>query len=111
MSEVCAPPRRLSFLDLYLTLWIVNDLGVPWGPVAFSQNAPSSNLTYDPGADLTFSTDGGATFPLTVADLVPDATGCDPRITHLRINPTGDFAGATGAGVPGFTLQFRVQVR
>ena len=55
--------------------------------------------------------DGGGNFNLTIADLVPGATGCDSRITHLRINPKGDFAGATVFGVPGFTLLFTLQVR
>ena len=91
-------------------LW-VGDLGLPWGPVAFSENVPPSGLTLDPANDVTFSMDGGTNFNLTVADLVPDATGCDPRITHLRVNPKGDFAGANGFGVPGFTVLFRAQVR
>jgi uncharacterized repeat protein (TIGR01451 family) len=91
-------------------LW-VGDLGLPWGPVAFSERVPPSSLTLDPANDVTFSMDGGTNFNLSIADLVPDATGCDPRITHLRVNPKGDFAGANGLGVPGFTVLFRAQVR
>jgi uncharacterized repeat protein (TIGR01451 family) len=91
-------------------LW-VGDLGLPWGPVAFSENVPPSSLTMDPANNVTFSMDGGTSFNLTVADLIPDGTGCDPRITHLRVNPQGDFAGANGLGVPGFTVLFRAQVR
>lgn len=93
------------------TAFRVSDLGQPWGPVAFSENTPPSGLTLDPANDVTFSVDGGSSFNLTIADLVPDATGCDPRITHLRVNPKGYFAGSNAVGVPGFTLQFRAQVK
>ena len=41
---------------------------------------------------------------LTVADLVPDATGCDSRVTHLRVNPKGNIAGVSGAGGSGGLL-------
>jgi hypothetical protein len=91
-------------------LW-VGDLGSPWGPIGYNENLPPSGLTFDPATDLAFSMDGGATYPLTVADLVPDVTGCDPRVTHLRVNPKGNIAGISGAGIPGFTLLFRVQVQ
>jgi hypothetical protein len=90
---------------------MVTDLGTPSGPVAFAENFPPSGLTFDPANDLEFSTDGGGSFPLTVTDLVPDGTGADPRVTHVRVNPKGSFAGVGGAGTPGFTLNFRVQVR
>lgn len=93
------------------TSLVVADLGSPSGPVAFAENSPPSGLTFDPATDLSFSTDGGGTFPLTVADLVPDGTGADPRVTHVRVNPQGSFAGVGGAGTPGFTLLFRVNVQ
>jgi uncharacterized repeat protein (TIGR01451 family) len=93
------------------TAFWTGNLGMPWGPVAFSQNVPPSGLTFDPASDVTFSMDGGTSFPLTIADLIPDATGCDPRITHLRINPKGNIAGSNGSGDPGFTMQFRVLVK
>jgi uncharacterized repeat protein (TIGR01451 family) len=92
------------------TVFCIGDLGLPWGPVSYSENTQPSGLTFDPANDLTFSMDGGANFNLTTADLIPDAYGCDPRITHLRINPKGNFSGAGGTGIPGFTLQFRIQV-
>jgi uncharacterized repeat protein (TIGR01451 family) len=92
------------------TSFWAGDLGSPWGPVAFSDNFPPSGLTFDPASDLRFSIDGGATFGLTTSDLIPNANGCDPRVTHLQVNPKGNFAGVGGAGAPGFTLQFRIQV-
>ncbi|RKX30216.1 MAG: hypothetical protein DRP71_15395 [Verrucomicrobia bacterium] len=93
------------------TAFCLDDLGQPWGPVAFMENMPPSGLSLDPANDVTFSMDGGNNFNLTIADLVPDATGCDPRITHLRVHPKGTIAGVNGAGVPGFTILFRAQVR
>ena len=93
------------------TAFWTGDLALPSGPVAFSENAPPSGLTFDPANDVTFSMDGGSSFPLVIADLIPNAAGCDPRITHLRINPKGVFAGANGSGNPGFTLLFRVKVQ
>ena len=93
------------------TAYYVGDLGLPWGPVAFIDNPPASGLTFDPAGDLTFSMDSGLNYNLTIADLIADATGCDPRITHVRVNPKGMFNGASGPNIPGFTLQFRVRVQ
>ena len=94
------------------TLFFVGDLGNPWGPVAYIDNAPLSGLApLDPASDLSFSDDGGISFNLTTADLVPDANGCDSRITHVRINPKGVFNPFKDGENPKFTLQFRVWVR
>lgn len=88
----------------------VGDLGAPGsGPVAFTDGAPASGLTFafvslgDGGDDVSFSGDGGATFGYLPT---PDANGVDPGVTHLRINPKGAFA-ADGAA---FQLQYRVRV-
>ena len=93
------------------TVYYVGDLGLPWGPVAFIDNPPPSGLTFDPASDLEFSMDSGLNYNLTIADLIADANGCDPRITNFRVNPKGMFNGTSGPDIPGFTLQFRVRVQ
>ena len=92
----------------------IDDIGAPGsGPVAFADGVPSSNLTYafgglgDGSDDVAFSDDGGLTF-----DYAPtaDATGCDPAVTHIRINPKGALDGDTGAGPPNAEFSFRVRI-
>jgi hypothetical protein len=92
----------------------IGDLGgAGSGPVVFVDGATSSGLTYtfvslgDGGDDLAFSNDGGATFTYTP---VSDGTNHDPNVTHIRIDPKGQFAAATVAGNPSFTVSFRVRV-
>lgn len=93
----------------------VNDIGVVGsGPVLFTDGAPSSGLTYTfsglgSGADsLSFSNDGGASFTYTPA---PDANGCDPSVTDVRISLGGAFTFSAGLPRPSFTLQFRIRVK
>lgn len=93
------------------TAFYVGDLGQPSGPVAFVDGTVPSGLTYEPADDLRFSNDNGSTFNLDVGDLSADADGCDPSITHFRVNPKGAFAEALNGNVPQFTLQFRVRVQ
>jgi uncharacterized repeat protein (TIGR01451 family) len=97
--------------DLY-----VNDIaGAGSGPVAFSNGAPTSALTYtftslaSTTDDVSFSNDGGATYSYTP---VPNGSGVDPNVTHLRINPKGTFAGdpVAGAPSPSCTASFRVRI-
>jgi hypothetical protein len=92
----------------------VGDLGAPAsGPVQFQDGAPSSTLTYSFGGlasgadDVEFSDDGGVSYSYTP---VPDVSGFDASVTHLRINPKGALPGATIAGSPSFTLSFRIRV-
>jgi uncharacterized repeat protein (TIGR01451 family) len=97
--------------DLY-----VNDIaGAGSGPVAFSNRAPTSALTYtftslaSTTDDVSFSNNGGATYTYTP---VPNGSGVDPNVTHLRINPKGTFAGdpVAGAPSPSCTASFRVRI-
>ncbi len=97
------------------TALYVSDLGVVGsGPVAFSQGATTSGLTYTFTAlgnmadDVSFSTDGGVTW---TAVPVPGADGCDPTINAIRINPKLAFAGSPTAPSPSFQLLFRVCVK
>jgi uncharacterized repeat protein (TIGR01451 family) len=85
--------------------------GADPGPVSFSEHSTPSGLSFDPAGDVFFSIDGGSSFTLTTADLLDDGNGCDPRITHLRVNPKGIFNGDSATTAPGFTLRFRVRVR
>jgi parallel beta-helix repeat protein len=96
------------------TAMFVQDLGVAGsGPVAFSNGAPSSTLTYafsglgNGGDDLEFSNNGGASWGYTP---VANANGCDPTVTHIRVRPKGTMAAASGAGNPYFEVRFRVRV-
>lgn len=93
----------------------VGDLGSAGsGPVAFVQGSPSSGLTYSYSGlasttdNLAFSNNGGASFGYTP---VPDPAGFDAAVTHIRVTPTGLFAGASGSGSPGFTISYRIKVK
>jgi hypothetical protein len=83
------------------------------GPVQFADGSPSSNITYsfialsDGTDDVSFSNDGGITYTYSP---VANPTGCDPNVTHIRINPKGSFAADTGAGSPSAEFSFRVTV-
>ncbi len=95
------------------TLRVVDLGGAGSGPVAFSDGATSSALTYtftslgSATDDLEFSSDGGTTWTYTPA---ADSEGCDPAVTDVRINPKGTFAADTGTPDPSFSLRFRVCV-
>jgi parallel beta-helix repeat protein len=96
------------------TALFVQDLGgAGSGPVAFTNGAPTSALTYTfsgPGNatdDLEFSSNGGTSWGYTP---VANANGCDPAVTHIRVRPKGTMAAASGAGNPFFEVRFRVRV-
>jgi hypothetical protein len=93
----------------------VGDLGAAGsGPLAFVQGLPSSGLAYSYSGlastsdSLAFSDNGGASFGYTP---VPDPAGFDPAVTHIRVIPTGLFAGASGSGSPSFTISYRIKVK
>ena len=99
-----------STMQLY-----VNDVGgAGSGPVAFSNGATTSGLSYSFTSlasttdGIAFSNNNGATYTYTP---VPDANGYDSNVTHFRISPTGTFNGASGGNNPSFQLQLRMQVR
>jgi hypothetical protein len=93
----------------------VGDLGAAGsGPVAFVQGSPSSGLAYSYSGlastadSLAFSNNGGSSFGYTP---VPDPLGFDPAVTHIRVSPTGLFAGASASGSPSFTISYRIKVK
>ena len=93
---------------------IVTDITTPGsGPVRFEDGTPGSGLSYtflgllNTSDDLEFSSNGGLNY-----NYLPMAgpSGCDPLITHIRINPGGAFAADTGSGSPQAIFSFRVLV-
>ena len=83
------------------------------GPVRFDDGSPGSGLSYSFQSlgsatdDLEFSADGGSSYGYTP---IPDASGCDPAVTHLRIMPKGPFAADAGTGSPQATFAFRIRI-
>jgi len=94
---------------------LLGDIAGPGsGPVRLTDGAPGSTLSYafvglaDDTDDLEFSSDGGVTFAY---DPVIGSDGCDPLITHIRVNPKGVFAADTGSGAPSAAVSFRMRIR
>lgn len=84
------------------------------GPVKFTDGTPTSGVTYsyialdDPGDDIEFSDDGGATYDYEPADV---GDGTDPAVTNIRVNPKGSFAGSVGSGDPNAQFEIKLIVR
>jgi hypothetical protein len=84
------------------------------GPVQFNDGSPSSGLSYtftalgDPGDDVAFSNDSGATFNYTPT---PDANGVDIAVTNIRINPKNAFLGNSGSGDTSASFVFKAIVQ
>ena len=76
------------------------------GPVRFTDGSPSSGLTYtftsfaSTTDDVEFSDDGGLTYTYVP---VPDASGLDTNVTHIRIVPKGSLQGVDA----NFTVEFK----
>jgi hypothetical protein len=94
-------------------LYVLDTNGSGSGPVSFTDGTPSSGLSWtfsglgSPTDSLDFSSDGGTLWSYTPT---PNANGCDPAVTHIRLRPSGTMAGSSGAGDPWFELQFRVRL-
>ncbi len=93
----------------------VGDIGASGsGPVSFTNGTPSSGLAYSfinlasTTDSPSFSNNGGTSFTYTP---VPDASGHDASVTHMRITLTGTFAGKTGATSPSLSMQMLMKVR
>jgi hypothetical protein len=91
-----------------LSLFVGNLVGSS-GPVVFTDGSPSSGLTYTYTSlasttdDVEFSKDGGATWTYVP---VPNASGVDALVTHIRFKPKGTMAAHSS-----FSLQFRYVVK
>jgi hypothetical protein len=94
-------------------LYVGDISGVGSGPVAFSEGAIATGLTYgftslaSLADDVDFSNDGGSTWSYVP---VPDGAGFDDAVTHLQVRPAGSFNAATLAGNPSFQLRFRMRI-
>ncbi len=90
-------------------LFVGNLGGAGSGPVAFTDGTTPSGLTYTFSSlasntdDLSFSNNGGTSFGYTP---VANASGVDPTVTHIRINPKGTF-NSSGS----FQILFRVHIK
>jgi hypothetical protein len=93
---------------------IVDDIdGVGSGPVDYMDGSPASTLSYtfisldSTADDLSFSDDNGLTY-----DYEPSAgaSGCDPVVTNIRIEPKGEFAANLGSGSPQAEFIFQMLV-
>lgn len=79
------------------------------GPIAFTDDASGSGLTYtyqsvgSNGDDLEFSNDNGSTWTYTPN---ADAEGCDAAVSAFRVNPKGAFAATSS-----FELRARFRVQ
>lgn len=76
----------------------VTDIGSPGsGPISFVNGSPPAGLSFSflglasTADSVEFSNDNGATWTYVP---VPDATGCDPAVTHFRVRPAGAFSGS-----------------
>jgi len=97
------------------TALYVNDIsGAGTGPIRFVDGTPASGLSYNfvslasTTDNLSFSSDGGASFNYTPT---PDADGVDSNVTHIKIATQGSFLASSGAGSPNFQFLFRVKVQ
>jgi uncharacterized repeat protein (TIGR01451 family) len=95
----------------------VGDIGPPGsGPMQFVDGAIASGLGYtfvglgSAGDDVDFSNDGGTTYTYTP---IPDASGFDANVTHIRVLPEGSLAPSTqltDPDSPSFSLQYQIRV-
>ena len=88
----------------------VGDLDGAGNPAVFTDGTPPnvSGLGWaTPATQIAFSDDNGMTFDY----VPPPAAEFDPNVTHLRLEPTGVFAGATVTSTPEFTVRYRFRVR
>jgi len=76
-------------------------------PVVFLNGATTSGLTFTYGSNVSYSSTGvGGPWAYTPA---PDPNGFDAQVRAVRISPAGVMS-AAGAGIPSFTIQFRVRI-
>lgn len=82
------------------------------GPVAYDPGnsglAPTLNFVAldDPNDDISFSTDGSD----FTYEPEPDPEGLDINVTHIRINPKGTMAAASGGTNTSFSISFKTRL-
>lgn len=85
-------------------------LAAPGNGFEFVDGAPTSGLSFDPAANVSYSRQPGGAPPFDYLP-VPDGSGVDPNVTAVRLAPGGTLRAASAAGTPSFTIRFRVRVR
>jgi uncharacterized repeat protein (TIGR01451 family) len=85
-------------------------LAAPGNGFEFVDGAPTSGLSFDPPANVSYSRQPGGAAPFDYVP-VPDGSGVDPNVTAIRLAPGGTLRAASAAGTPSFTIRFRVRVR
>ena len=79
-------------------------------PIAFTDGAAASGLTFNYGANVEFSNQVGGGPPYTYTP-TPNASGFDPAVTGFLVNPDGSMNAPSGGGSPSFSIQFSVRVQ
>ena len=77
-------------------------------PVIFTNNA--SGLTFNYATDVRYSNAAIAPTSFAACTYTPTA-GYDANVRHICINPKGTMLGQTSAATPGFTVNFRAQIK
>lgn len=89
--------------------FFAGNLATGSGPVLFANGPVASGLSYtftslaSTSDDIDFSKDGGATWTYVP---VPDSSGLDAALTHIRVRPKGAMAAGSS-----FTLRFRYAIK
>ena len=78
------------------------------GPVAFVDGSPVSGLSFSQ-SNVKYQTSASAGSYVTYTPVL-DANGYDANIKGIRAAPTGIMNGATAAGQPSFSFQYRVKI-
>ena len=82
-----------------------DDAGPASGPVEFTQSAAA--LTFDSATDLRFWNGVSAPATFAACSYTP-ASGYDPNITHVCLNPKGSMM--NGSPDPEFSVRFRTRI-
>jgi len=77
-------------------------------PVTFFDGTPSSGLSFS-ATSVSYSNQVNGVAPYNYTP-VPNANGVDPKVTGLRIAPSGTMTGSTAAGQPSFRVHFQVML-
>ena len=79
------------------------------GPVGFVDGSPSSGLTYTV-ISVSDLTDDIVFLDAADSPIIPAASGLDPLVRKIVINPKGTFNFSI-TGNPSFTLMFKVEIQ
>lgn len=98
-------PSELTFFNGKPTTGTAASPGLAQDAVTITDN--NSGLSFDSARDIAYSS--AATAPTSLAECTyTPASGYDPNVRHICINPKGQFNSGTPA--PSFQVQFRVRI-